>query len=917
MNYTNLLTAEEKATLCGIITGKEFRELFKRNEQEFSKIRKGFRAKSLTNAMALSVAVANIDKPFIYTWVNMMVDHWLTEIKENINRFEGEGTASETALASTMLDSFFANNVDLYLKLTETVLNDEKHAALLAEMKRIKLERAKSAEISEQIKTIEAEKGQLLEQLKSAQEDLAAQKAEYEIALQQSQKEKIAVEASLAEAEKQIMTLQAIPTVIHNDDTELLAQYDDTNSSVLPSINSDEIVSLCGVVSGYNDQKLVVRFADLNHDGQYYIFRRNDEIAPYFLNRDKVAYKDIPYAIGFYGIWTWSAIPNEKDPTKDFAVSKFNMDIDPIEVITVSEVSNLDELVGFLKRGIKCTTHGNKVMFSAYISKGRYIGILCSKRELTETTETVMFNDDLIAAPVYEFTSADIIRLDNGLSFYKDAFAGIPCKIYQLKRPIDIVKNIVLSSVSWGAYRDRGFVKSEYRSFRDFLEAVPVSDITESIANKCNCSHVAAEELLRVFLDEVWKYIDGDSIDDKVIVSALSANESLREQTKAAVRAEWEAENEELLTKANRELDLLDGKIKSAEARLAEVWESYDKIKGDEARIMGIIAEKEKLAADVEIAVSEKIRHAQENVADFIANMSFVDGRQGCNGTKDPLSTNLPQAIQYHIMDTDDSTDDWECYKSWADVIDSAAFELEEAGVAETHSRGLAAVLCAAYIEKQPILLVGPNAADIVRAFSATVSGGKYGMLNCDGVYNSSYIEKLGSNGETVVVVNNLFSNGWVSRIPEILSRKDIFYFVTHPYAEDIQVEPKSLYGFMLPLFTEFFVDKNASGNYHGGYFADNFKAYSAPNSQKQMLKAISLMPLSLFVKNKISGLVSTMQDICPLTTEDDKFLFAIIPIAYATLELDKLMESVSDPQNGLAISSNLKHELKYLLGDI
>lgn len=27
-----------------------------------------------------------------------------------------------------------------------------------------------------------------------------------------------------------------------------------------------------------------------------------------------------------------------------------------------------------------------------------------------------------------------------------------------------------------------------------------------------------------------------------------------------------------------------------------------------------------------------------------------------------------------------------------------------------------------------------------------------------------------------------------------------------------IQVEPKSLYGFMLPLFTEFFVDKTAKG---------------------------------------------------------------------------------------------------------
>ena len=48
MNYIDLLTQEEKPILCRIITGKDFKELFKRNEQEFSKIRKGFRAKSLT-----------------------------------------------------------------------------------------------------------------------------------------------------------------------------------------------------------------------------------------------------------------------------------------------------------------------------------------------------------------------------------------------------------------------------------------------------------------------------------------------------------------------------------------------------------------------------------------------------------------------------------------------------------------------------------------------------------------------------------------------------------------------------------------------------------------------------------------------------------------------------------------------------
>ena len=40
MNYIGLLTKEEKSTLCEIITGKEFKELFKRNEQEFAKVQK-------------------------------------------------------------------------------------------------------------------------------------------------------------------------------------------------------------------------------------------------------------------------------------------------------------------------------------------------------------------------------------------------------------------------------------------------------------------------------------------------------------------------------------------------------------------------------------------------------------------------------------------------------------------------------------------------------------------------------------------------------------------------------------------------------------------------------------------------------------------------------------------------------------
>ena len=62
MNYIDLFTQKEKSILCEIITGRDFKELFKRNEKEFSKIRKGFRAKSLTEQQALSIAISNVDK---------------------------------------------------------------------------------------------------------------------------------------------------------------------------------------------------------------------------------------------------------------------------------------------------------------------------------------------------------------------------------------------------------------------------------------------------------------------------------------------------------------------------------------------------------------------------------------------------------------------------------------------------------------------------------------------------------------------------------------------------------------------------------------------------------------------------------------------------------------------------------------
>ena len=920
MNYIDLLNQEEKSTLCEIITGREFKELFKKNEREFSKIRKGFRAKSLTEQQALAIAIVNVDKPIIAMWVNTRVDIWIKEIQENMEKLEREGSTHDIALATTMIDSVFSNNVDLYLKLAGKTLDVDAHTKLHERMEGIKSERTRNTEVADRIKVMEEEKRHLLDQIEAAQQSANTIKAEYERKIQKIEQDKDTLESLLAKAQEKITELQTATTTDRSENADYLAQFDDTDTSILPSVGSDEIVSLCGVISDYNGQKWLIRYADLSYDRRYYAFHKREDASAMSTNWNKIFHKNGPSNDGFYGIWTWSATPNEKNPSKDYILSRYNMDLDAIEVVTMSEASTLDDLIKLLKTGTEYQPHSRRVMFSFYASKGQYMGILCNTKELNTVNGKTSFAEDCIEVPVYEFTSGDILRLDNGLSFYRNAFAGLPSKLYQLKSQLDIVKSIVFSSISWATYKTRGVIRAEYRTFKDFLGAIPADDITCKIETACRCSNSAAKELLNEFLNGVWKYVDGDSLEDEIILSAISASTELQERTKALIRTDWEAENKSLLAEAQKKLDSLDAQLKSATVSLTEAQEAFNQTKSEEERLTAIIAEKEKLAKDVEVAVAERIQKARENAADFIANMAFVGGQPiHVEVTETPAAVEVssrPDIAPYHTFSAFDDLNDLEAHHSWADVINTAAFELGEAGVAEKYRSGLAAFLCAAYIEKQPIFLVGPNAIDIVQAFSAAVTGHKYGMLCCEGGYCNQVITEIGTDGEDIVIINNLLASGWMNRLPEILSQKDIFYVATHPYAEDIQVEPKSLYGFMLPLFTAFFVDEKATGKYYGGYFAEDFKAYSTPKGTRKDLRVLSKLKIGSLVRNRINRLVATMHGIYSATTADEDFLYAVLPIAYASLEMNELTEAIADPQKGIAISEGLKRDLQYVLGE-
>ena len=78
----------------------------------------------------------------------------------------------------------------------------------------------------------------------------------------------------------------------------------------------------------------------------------------------------------------------------------------------------------------------------------------------------------------------------------------------------------------------------------------------------------------------------------------------------------------------------------------------------------------------------------------------------------------------------------------------------------------------------------------------------------------------------------------------------------------------------------------------------------------------IKQFPISPLIKNQIKHLLVTMHAIDAGTTADDDFLFAILPLAYALQKIGSFTTAMANSQDRISISSDLKRELQYLLGD-
>lgn len=844
---------------------------------------------------------------------------------------------------------------------------------------------------------------------------------------------KMDMQSEIAALRKQVLDLTKLSGVIKIDDEAYLNSFDDT---IAIDHLKNQRLSIC-IVAGAGLDSHLIRIADLKANGLFEAFHKSSASEDNADSIDKIRLADSTIGKGTVGVWSWAiskkATSNHKKGL-DSTVSRHQNLIVPTEVVIVQDIHSLDELILKIKEGFDYQPISKKVLLTARKVDGNYVGVLCSSQNVSFKNSRIELKEQCSELAVYEFGPQSILSgLIFGHSLHKSAFLGKPNAICPVKTPFEIVKDTVWFSLSWRGLVERELTFKTFDELGEIIRHIPhKEDLTTKVMQSCHCSYEQAQAYLHKFLQEAHEYVSYDTFDDKVILAALSKHGQLQQKACDLLKEQWEQEHQDLIeqtTLAKQELEDVTLLIKNKHAELNKLDADLEhkrselnldsvsqemllsKIKDEQQHEIAKLKQEhaqeiEKLkatqvqeASKIEQAVSEHIQKAQENAADFVAQMLFIKAaqtalNQGQTATSHqapapqataqlvsepikaatatvappataatasaappataatvalqvsaaplaaavasheqaPVANAAPssvavmsmdsRAVDYRLLDCKGKIKATQERDSLVGIIRVLKSNLKRSGVSEHYAEGLAKYLIAAYMHKQPLILVGPNSLDIIEAFAAAVCHQTYACLTCDDNYSAQIHNLLGAHQERLVVLNNLISSAYIGHLEEILSHKDLFFIAIHPYKEDLQVEPKSLYGFMLPIFTEFLVSESASGMYTGISMTNEASLFKLSKLEDDyaVSKLNSFAPSPL-VLNKVNALFARMADLMEEHEDecgykDFEVVLALLPLAYAQMKINKLEDAIEDPMAPLKISPELTHELQFIFGN-
>lgn len=643
-----------------------------------------------------------------------------------------------------------------------------------------------------------------------------------------------------------------------------------------------------------------------------------------FDNRPLIFCEDGPNDPDVIGFWEWTE--RKGDSGRWLSDASYIENVTPVEIVVLDYLASIEDLSEALKAGIKIPSYICGQVLVAIKNKGCIEGILCDLNNFDIRQGEDMFvtlKNDIYTLPYYSLSEDDVF-VWRYRKIYKYISLKEPQKRILIHGIAETIKEIFLQRMNWPIFKAQGITKSDWQKFKRFFVAIPPESICERLAEMYSMSGKEAQDCVNSFLQTVDNYVEVEDIDSTFIVQMIDNHNGLKQACDEIAYKKWCAEHKTETDKAEAEIAVIRDKAKQeqdeSEQRLSDIKEAISAAEQTRSNVLSDISaahEKlgqlqeeivryENLGKDALVAVQQKIADAQKDMAGFIADLSVVLPQPA----KAPTQGKRVSLWQYDgaISNLYDD-DEIELAKSWEDEFNALSQSLAYAlGVESELCTMLAAFLYAIHIHNAPILIVGPCGHDIANALSVSLYADGAGQLTLGNEFDLDIVKGINDYNESVFSVENMFGKGWSDSIPQSFMKIKKQVVWTHPYVEDMVIEPKGLYNYMIPILSECFAGAIPALEPWPGKRADNFQAYGSKKKQPLRLAAFKRLGLSKMLLNRLELILSDAKAILdnPAKEKDLEFLLGLLPICVLTGKASILKE-VIETEGG--ISSAVKAE--------
>lgn len=675
--------------------------------------------------------------------------------------------------------------------------------------------------------------------------------------------------------------------------------------------NKVSFTSLCYITKDYKtkDYKERIwlnRLADVEDDTLHTPFK-SERTDNYYENRDRLRCDDGPTALGTVGVWKWTAEPNWNNPASDYTKSYYVKDYSPIRVV-VLEAKSLDEVVEQLQNGtVRTQDYFCDTLFCYEPRWGQLAGVLCRSNEFKISGQYAKLLKPIYSLPKYTISSEDIYNCeDRNLRFLKTLQVGEPSGYVSIGNTDEVIRTLILERTTRSLCKECiGATKDEWRRCKRLLEKICGESLYDAIVQKLNCTLDQAKQTVDDFVDRADTLLETGDIDADILAQIAIHHDGLRELCEKAVSEKWHDSHAAEIAKAEAEVSEMEETISIAKKQHSELLAEIATKQGELDRLHAEIAQYESIGKETLVAVRQKIADAQKDMAGFIADMSVFLPQS--NATL-PYG-NPPASWQYGSTSSQYSDEDIELAESWRNEYDAIYQNLSCAlGIEPDFCSMLTAFLYATHINNVPTLITGPGGQDIAEVLSVSMYATGAGQLTLGDECDLSIAEKISESDDPIVSVQNMFGKGWSDALPQKLTRLKKQIIWTHPYVEDLLIEPKGLYNYMLPMLSECFIGYLPTLEMTPGKRDEKFQAYVSKEKRSLRISAFKRLGLSKLLLGQLTRVLSDAKWILgdPNKEKDLELLFGVLPLCVLTGRLD-ILEDVIENEN--RISYSVKNE--------